>query len=69
MSHGYLDKYTAQDELSDLKRNQNTEAEYWKNIAKQMSKLLMDLGDGHDVHTKADNLVKKHFPEIYKEYL
>lgn len=44
------------------------ESDEWKKVASKMAKLLMDLGEGNDVHDKANRLVKKHFPKIYKSY-
>jgi hypothetical protein len=40
----------------------------WKKIAAQLARLLMQAIGGDDVGPESDRLVKKHFPEIYKEY-
>lgn len=44
------------------------QAEHWKKIAKQMAKVIMDLGEGNDAHDKGNALVEKHFPKLYKSY-
>jgi len=52
-------------EVQTLKK----ELDRYQKLSNKMAKLLMELATGNDVHDKADKLVEKHFPKIYRSYV
>jgi hypothetical protein len=54
--------------MKKLEGTDRLDLEEAKKVIRQMAKVLMDLGAGDDEHDKANRLVKRYCPDIYKEY-